>query len=110
MQAAQSSTFRRVRSLSGRPLTMSEIASRAARSGIRREARAADCEVELGFLFPRNLAIHVLYLALEQVTVDERARLCLWQRLCESNLVLGCVRIRAHCIPTWCVVPAEILA
>jgi hypothetical protein len=55
-----------------------------------------DRKVELCFLLPRYLAIHVLHLRLEDLTVDEGAGVRLWQRRRESHLVLGGDPIRTH--------------
>jgi hypothetical protein len=54
-----------------------------------------DREVELSFLFSRDLAIHVLHLRLEHFSVDKGARVCLWQRCRQRHFVLG-DRISAH--------------
>ena len=55
-----------------------------------------DREVELCFLLPRYLAIHVLHLRLEHLTVDEGAGVRLRQRRRQSHLVLGGDPIRTH--------------
>jgi hypothetical protein len=52
--------------------------------------------VELGVVFTRDVAVHVLHLRFQSVSVDQGAGVRLWEVVCHGDVVRCSALIRLH--------------